>query len=137
MMNQNFVNKLAGVICFAICIQRLSMALGSVSWGISILLFLILIFKMKKSGQDIVVDEDIIGYYKAYAICAASFIPSIFVANDISAGVKLFFEMWLYRVMPFFMVTLFIQDKIILRKNHLNYFILYFIYNIIILRSHN
>lgn len=116
MMNNKLVNKLAGIICFAICIQRLSMALGSVSWGISILLFLILFFKMKKSGQNIVVDEDVIGYYKAYAICAASFIPSIFVANDISAGVKLFFEMWLYRVMPFFMVTLFIKDKIILRK---------------------
>lgn len=116
MMNDKMVNRLAWVVCFALCIQRLSMALGSVSWGIAILLFLILLYNTKKSGQGLALENSFKGYYKAYLICALSFIPSIFVAGDTGSAVKLFFEMWLYRVMPFFIVTVFIKDTALLKK---------------------
>ena len=116
MINKNLTNKLAWSLCFALCIQRLSMALGSISWGIAILLFLILIYKTQKNDGKLIIGEEIRGYYTAYAICALASIPSIFVAVDISGGIKLFLEMWVYRVMPFFMVTLFIKDTNLLKK---------------------
>lgn len=116
MMNDKMVNRLAWIICFALCIQRLSMALGSISWGIAILLFIILIYKTKRTGQSLAIEESFKGYYQAYLICAVSFIPSIFVSSDIGSAMKLFFEMWLYRVIPFFMVTVFIKDTALLKK---------------------
>ncbi len=110
-MTQNcdgLIKKMAWAICIALCVQRLSMSAGSVFWGIAILIFLYLLYKNR---NGIVVEGEFKGYYKAFAIFFITLLPSLCFAGNFFTGIKNFAEMWLYRPLPFFMVTMFIRDR--------------------------
>ena len=59
---------LAICICTAVCFQRLSMAVGSIFWGLSIAIFLYLLYKHYQNNtiKDLVNNYSV--YYKAFAI---------------------------------------------------------------------
>ncbi|MDY4921282.1 MAG: O-antigen ligase family protein [Phascolarctobacterium sp.] len=105
--------KKAMAICItiALCFQRLSMAAGSIFWGISIACFLFLLYKSYQAGDLQERAQAFSKYYKVIAFMLICFIPSVVFSMDVKTSVKAFGEMWLYRLMPFFMVTLFLQDK--------------------------
>lgn len=102
---------LAVFICIAVCFQRLSMAAGSIFWGLSILTFLYLLYKNYKNKTLSNLKNNYVGYYKAFAIFALCALPAVFVSGDFEESLHKFLEMYLYRVVPFFMVTLFLKDK--------------------------
>ena len=103
----------AMVICIAIalCFQRLSMAAGSIFWGISIACFLFLLYQSYKAGDLKSRAEGFEPYYKVIGFMLLCFIPSVIFSVDIKTSAKAFAEMWIYRLMPFFMVTLFVNNK--------------------------
>lgn len=113
MLEYNFrVKKLMAVcIAIALCFQRLSMAMGSIFWGIAIACFLFLLYKSYKAGDLCARVRIFRNYYKVIALLLLCFIPCVVFSVDIKTSFKAFAEMWIYRLMPFFMVTLFIHNK--------------------------
>lgn len=107
---------LAICICIAVCFQRLSMAAGSIFWGLSIAIFLYLLFRNYKANALSDIIQNYNGYYKAFAVFAICTLPSIFLSNDLSESAKKFLEMCIYRVIPFFMVTMFLKNTKWLRN---------------------
>ena len=98
-------------IAMALCFQRLSMAAGSIFWGISIACFLFLLYQSYKAGDLKYRAEGFEPYYKVIGFLLLCFIPSVIFSVDIKTSAKAFAEMWIYRLMPFFMVTLFVKNK--------------------------
>lgn len=94
----------------ALCFQRLSMAAGSTFLGISIAAFLVLLFKAHKKGELLERAKLYLCYYKIFGIMLVCMIPSLFFSGDIKDSFKLFCEMFLYRMMPFYIVTLFVKS---------------------------
>lgn len=106
------VKKLMAVcIAVALCFQRLSMAMGSIFWGIAIACFLFLLYKSYKAGDLYARVHIFKNYYKVIALMLLCFIPCVVFSVDVKTSIKAFAEMWIYRLMPFFMVTLFIHDR--------------------------
>lgn len=103
-------------ICVALCFQRLSMAAGSTFWGISIACFLYLLYKSyrKNDLKNRIVNFKL--YYKIIGFMLVCYIPSVVFSVDIQTSAKAFAEMWIYRLIPFYMVTLFLHDKKWLRN---------------------
>ena len=101
---------LAVIICMAVCIQRLSMAAGSILWGLSIAFFLYLLLKEYKQHNLYCLSKNYRGYYKAFIIFAVCGIPAIFSSDYLGESLHKFLEMYVYRMMPFFIVTLFIKN---------------------------
>lgn len=102
---------MAVCIAVALCFQRLSMAMGSIFWGISIACFLFLLYKSCRAGELREIARGFESYYKVIALMLLCFIPSVVFSVDVKTSAKAFVEMWVYRLMPFFMVTLFIENK--------------------------
>lgn len=102
---------MAVCIAVALCFQRLSMAMGSIFWGISIACFLFLLYKSCRAGELREIARGFESYYKVIALMLLCFIPSVIFSVDVKTSAKAFVEMWVYRLMPFFMVTLFIENK--------------------------
>ena len=107
---------MAVCIAVALCFQRLSMAMGSIFWGISIACFLFLLYKSCRAGELREIAGGFESYYKVIALMLLCFIPSVVFSVDVKTSAKAFVEMWVYRLMPFFMVTLFIREKEWLKK---------------------
>ena len=103
-------------IAIALCFQRLSMAIGSIFWGISIACFLFLLYKSYRAGILLEISKNHKNYYKMIAFMLLCFVPSVLFSVDVKTSAKVFAEMWVYRLMPFFMVTLFILEKEWLKK---------------------
>lgn len=102
-------------LAVALCLQRLSMAIGSIFLGISIVCFLYL---LKQSYNDRNLRERIEqykAYYLIFAFTILSFLPSVIFSENMKDSLKLFCEMWFYRMMPFYIITLFIDSKKLLK----------------------
>ena len=108
------MNKIEKVLivttCLAVCVQRLSMAAGSILWGLSIAVFLYLLYKHYRQNDLNHLSENCNGYYKAFIIFAICGIPAVFGSEYFGESLHKFLEMYVYRMMPFFIVTLFIKD---------------------------
>ncbi|WP_337365914.1 O-antigen ligase family protein [Phascolarctobacterium sp.] len=108
----NKISKILAVyVCIAVCFQRLSMAAGSIFWGISIALFLYLLHDAHKNDNLSDLGKNYYGYYKAIGIFFFCMLPSVLFSDATFVSTKKLFEMCVYRIMPFFMVTLFVTDK--------------------------
>ena len=104
--------KKAMAICLAIalCFQRLSMAAGSIFLGIATAIFLVLLYKAYKNGELRDKIEPYKCYYKVFGFMFLCMIPSLIFSADPKDSTKLFCEMFFYRMMPFYIITLFIDD---------------------------
>ncbi len=115
--NVNNIQKIMAIAMgIALCLQRLSMAIGSICWGVAIACFLYLLFAAYKMGTLKAKIEDYKPYYKVILLMWLCFLPTVIFAPDLKTSIKTFIEMWIYRLMPFFMVTLFLQNKKYLAK---------------------
>ena len=115
--NVNNIQKIMAIaIGIALCLQRLSMAIGSICWGVAIACFLYLLFAAYKMGTLKAKIEAYKPYYKVILLMWLCFLPTVIFAPDLKTSIKTFIEMWIYRLMPFFMVTLFLQNKKYLAK---------------------
>lgn len=111
MDNYDRVKKVMAVcLGIALCFQRLSMAAGSIFLGISTVAFLVLLIRAYKKGELLERAKPYLCYYKIFGIMMVCTIPSLFFSGDIKDSFKLCCEMFLYRMMPFYMVTLFMES---------------------------
>lgn len=120
-MEQSIIKEtrwMAFFLTLAMCIQRISIAAGNICFGISILVFLYLVWKLRKSGQPIwqSLSQDTKRYIKVLVILVICLIPSVIFSYNPKESIKLVAEMWLYRVLPMLMIVCFIRDKQLLMK---------------------
>lgn len=88
--------------------HRISTAIGSVFFVIGILYFLYLVYLKKKNGSSLFCGIDIayISYYKMIGIMLITMIPSIVFSYNPLESTKYFCDIWIYRLIPLFAVTL-------------------------------
>ena len=117
-MNNNLVKYMALCLGIGMCVYRLSTALGNIFSALSILLFLYLVYKYKKGNVDLFekIGDDISCNQKMLCILIVSMLPNIIFSYDFKDSVKCFFDMWVYRLIAFWIITIFIKDKDTLLK---------------------
>lgn len=77
-----------------------SIAAGNIFLGIAVLFFLICIYKKKAA-----IDTDIKKYYYAIVIFVTTMLLSALFSGDIVYGLKRWADMWVWRLMPFVIIT--------------------------------
>lgn len=118
MMNDKLIRYMAICLGISMCVYRPSTALGNVFIIFSILLFLYLLYKSKKDNVNLFADiaDDVKFNQKMLFILILSMLPNILFSYDIKDSVKCFFDMWVYRLIAFFIITTFVRDKKLLLK---------------------
>lgn len=84
---------MAIAICIALCLQRLSMAIGSICWGIAIVCFLGLLYMAYEKGDLQERVQNFKPYYKVIGFMIICYIPAVIFSVDIKTSIKAFFEM--------------------------------------------
>lgn len=84
---------------FAI-LSFISIAAGNIFLGIAVLLFLMCVYKKKA-----IIDKDIKKYYYAIGFFVLTMLSSAFFSGDIVYGLKRWADMWVWRLMPFAVIT--------------------------------
>ena len=117
-MNDKLIRYMAICLGISMCVYRPSTALGNVFIIFSILLFLYLLYKSKKDNVNLFADiaDDVKFNQKMLFILILSMLPNILFSYDIKDSVKCFFDMWVYRLIAFFIITTFVRDKKLLLK---------------------
>ena len=82
--NVNNIQKIMAIAMgIALCLQRLSMAIGSICWGVAIACFLYLLFAAYKMGTLKAKIEAYKPYYKVILLMWLCFLPTV-IFVDIS-----------------------------------------------------
>ena len=117
-MNDKLITYMAICLGISMCVYRVSTAIGNVFSILTILLFLYLLYQYKRNAISVLgcVTKEIKCAQKVLFILIISMLPNILFSYDIKDSVKCFFDMWVYRVIAFWIVTLFIKDKGVLIK---------------------
>lgn len=77
-----------------------SIALGNVFLGASIVLFLNYLYR-----DNLIIKKEVIGYYIVIAFFTFTMLLSAFFSGDIVYGLKRWADMWIWRVTPFVIIT--------------------------------
>lgn len=121
-------------ICIAICITlmacitRLSMALGQVFYGVAILLT---IFYMYKQRTQLQVPSFFKSYSIAYGLMLFSLLPAALLTGAPVTGFMEFVNVWIWRVLPFFIIAIVLRDEHIIYKMLACFFVVFGIDNIV------
>lgn len=101
-MSKNYIFKL--ISAFAL-LSFVSIAAGNIFLGISTLLFFIYMYKNKP-----VLNTEVKGYYYTIGFFVLTMLLSAFFSGDIKTGIKRWADMWIWRMMPFVIITLAIAE---------------------------
>lgn len=93
------------ILCLFALISFVSIAAGNVFLGIAVLLFFISVYKHK-----IDINKKFKGYYFAIAIFVFTMLLSALFSGDIVYGLKRWADMWIWRFMPFIVITTMITE---------------------------
>lgn len=99
---------IAIMITLMACFTRLSMAAGQVFYVIAILLS---IFYIWKHRHDLYIPSYVKKYSKTFALMLLLLLPSAVLTNNIAVGLPEFINVWLWRILVFFVIALCIRDK--------------------------
>lgn len=102
----------------ALSFQRLSMAVGSLCWGLSIAISLYLLWQQYKSGELqklIQENEPYAKHLRLLGILTVVMLWGVLFTDNIGYSFKEYLEMWIYRPFPFIISALVIRNKKYLR----------------------
>lgn len=91
-------------LTICMCTQRISIAVGNIFLGLALLTFFMLLYDRHKQGL-LLFNKEYLPYYKVYGIFLLLVIPSVLFAGTFNVSFKNFMEMWIYRFMPFVVIT--------------------------------
>lgn len=94
----------SAITAFAL-LSYVSIAAGNVMLGIATLCFIFYMLKNRKAMH--IIDKK---YYLAIAVFMFTMFVSAFASGDIAKGLKVWSDLWLWRLMPFFIVTFAIKE---------------------------
>ena len=87
--NVNNIQKIMAIgMGIASCLQRLSIAIGSICWGVAIACFLYLLFAAYKMGTLKAKIEAYKPYYKVILLMWLCFLPTVIFAPDLKTSIK-------------------------------------------------
>lgn len=93
------------ILCLFALTSFVSIAAGNVFLGIAVLLFFISVYKHK-----IDINKKFKGYYFAIAIFVFTMLLSALFSGDIVYGLNRWADMWIWRFMPFIVITTMITE---------------------------
>lgn len=93
------------ILCLFALTSFVSIAAGNVFLGIAVLLFFISVYKHK-----IDINKKFKGYYFAIAIFVFTMLLSALFSGDIVYGLNRWADMWIWRLMPFIVITTMITE---------------------------
>lgn len=102
------VKILIFLLFLMIVVSRFYVLLGEYVNKFILLWAIYLWFACKKK---VFVSPEVKGYIKAYIVFALLVIPSIFLSDNLQAGITDFFHMWIWPYMPFITIILFISRR--------------------------
>lgn len=88
------------ILCLFAVLSFVSIAAGNIFLGISVLLFFICIYKKK-----VTININIKRYYYAIAVFVITMLLSALFSGNIEYGLKRWADMWIWRFMPFIIIT--------------------------------
>ena len=103
------------LLTVAMSVQRLSVAIGNIFLGLSAMVFLFLLYKQYKD-KNIFISQEYAYYYKLLLVVILSAMPMIFFTGNILGEIKEVAELWIYRVLPFYIITFFVFKNDVLKK---------------------
>lgn len=98
-------------LTLAVIGQQISQTVGTISMVLAIICFLYSFWNIYKNNELKKRIDNYKFYYLAIMIAAISFIPSLFGSIDVGVSIHKIIEIWIYRVLPFFMITICIKEK--------------------------
>lgn len=115
---KNKINEISVLILLTLsmAVQRLSMALGNIFLVLSAIIFLALLYKKYKNGTTAITSRYSF-YYRLLLVVILSSIPMVFFTGNILGEIKGVTESWIYRALPFYIITLFVFHTNILKKS--------------------
>lgn len=103
-MNVLNVEKVS-LLFFAI-ISLVSIAIGNIFLGVATFIFFMLLYK-----KEISIDKNIKKYYYVIAFFVMTMLLSALFSGDIAYGFKRWADMWIWRLMPFIIITCCIKKE--------------------------
>lgn len=103
-------------VIIALCFQRVFLAVGSIAWGLALVIAFYLIFKQYRQEHLLTLAKDYKDCYRFIGICIISMLPSIFISDNIVHSITDFSEKWLYYVSPVIFAPLVIKETAYLKK---------------------
>jgi len=110
------ISWMALFLCCSMCVQRISMALGNCFFGLALIIFLYNCWLQKFSLPRLFKERIGNNFLKVYGVFLVCFLPSVIFSDMPGFSLKQFFEMFIYRALPFFMLALFVEKKELLDK---------------------
>ena len=98
-------------ICFFAFASFVSIAVGNIFLTIAVLLFLAFFFRNK---VDLYVEDR--PYFVSIGIFLLTMFVSALCSGDITKGLKVYFDLWIWRLMPFVIITLSIRNAYLAKK---------------------
>ncbi len=99
------------VLMFFAMLSFGSLAAGNVALGLAALCFLVCAFRHRELFQ--IPDRM---YYGAMAVLSGAMFLSALASGDIAKGLLVWSDDWLWRALPFFMLTILIRDAAVVKK---------------------
>ena len=94
------------ILCFFSFISFISIAIGNIFLGIAILLFFMVLYK-----KEINIDNNTKKYYYAIMFFIFTMLLSALFSGNIVYGLKRWADMWIWRLMPFIIITCCIKQE--------------------------
>jgi O-antigen ligase len=105
--------SLAILITIMVCVTRLSMAMGEITYVLAICIGILYLYIQK---SEIVIPEVSKGYVLAVLIFFISTIPSVIFSSNPFIGIRELFNMWIYRFLVFLLIVVCINKKLYLER---------------------
>lgn len=108
---------LAISLSLGICFQNISIAVGNIFFVIAIIISCIFLYKNRV--EVLTIENCVDDYkcdYKMLLILMVSMIPSVIFSCNFGRSLNGFLDMWIYRTVPFWIVTFILNDKKVIER---------------------
>ncbi|MBS4913663.1 MAG: O-antigen ligase family protein [Veillonella sp.] len=97
----------------AVTVQRISIGAGNIFYGLSILFFLISLYKQYKNHtlKDNPVLKKALPYLKLIGLSLILILPSVLISDHLGRSFKTMFEVWVYRALPLFIIPVCVRNR--------------------------
>lgn len=103
-------------LTLAMCIQRLSIAIGNILYVLSILFFIIDTYRRYKSGEKLLLAGQLKKYFLIYAFFALTILPSAIFSLDMGYSSSKFLDYFVLRFLVFIMLIFLKIDNEAIKK---------------------
>ena len=103
-------------LTLAMCTQRLSIAVGNILYGISVLFFLLHLYQRHKAGEQFFVSKENKQYFKVYGLFILFLLPSVIFSIDPMYSLRKYIDIFYVRFLVLVMLLFLKVDVQAIKK---------------------